>query len=305
MNAAYLPLIPIALFGCILRSLLPQAEEIRLSLNKAVFYVFLPALVFRTVMESPLDSLFLEVPLSASLTILSMLLTSFLVFRYLPIPEETKGAMILAATFGNVTYLGLPILQHIFPTHLPEIAEVVVLYEVTKSSLNLSLGAMVAIYFGSHERITFGKTIGEALRLPPIWALALALGWKTSGFPCPSFLLESTGMLASSVTAIMILSVGMALRFRVSHLMVLLLPVAILKLIVSPYMAFRISDLVGLHGLTDEALILEAAMPSQLLSFVIAGRFKLDEATLAFVILADTLLSLITLPLVTGLLPMV
>jgi hypothetical protein len=39
-------------------------------------------------------------------------------------------------------------------------------------------------------------------------------------------------------------------------------------------------------------------MPSQLLSFVIAARFKLDEATLSFVIFGNTLLSLATLPLV-------
>jgi hypothetical protein len=46
-------------------------------------------------------------------------------------------------------------------------------------------------------------------------------------------------------------------------------------------------------------------MPSQLLSFIIAGRFKLDEETLAFVIMADTILAFITLPLVQGLLPVV
>lgn len=304
MTDAYLPLIPVALFGVLLRCVLPQAEDIRLSLNKAVFYCFLPALVFKTIMDSPLDHLFLEVPLSASLTILSVLAVSFLIFRFLPIPDETKGAMILASTFGNVTYLGLPILEQIFPTHLPEISEVVVLYEVTKSSLNLTLGAVVAIYFGSHERITFRKTVGEALRLPPLWALLIAVAWKSSNYPCPAFLLQSTGMLSSSVTGIMILSVGMALRFKVSPLIVLLLPVALLKLLFSPLVAFKVSQWVGLTGLTDEALILEAAMPSQLLIFVIASKFKLDETTLAFVILGDTLLSLSTLPLVRGLLPM-
>jgi len=39
-------------------------------------------------------------------------------------------------------------------------------------------------------------------------------------------------------------------------------------------------------------------MPTQLLSFVIAARFKLDEATLSMVIFANTLLAIITLLLV-------
>jgi predicted permease len=104
--------------------------------------------------------------------------------------------------------------------------------------------------------------------------------------------------MAASVSGMMIVSLGMALRFRPAPLMVLVLPVAALKLLVSPWIAFHISGTVGMEGLIRELTVLEAAMPCQLLSFVIAARFKLDEATLSFVIFGNTLLSLLTLPLV-------
>jgi hypothetical protein len=58
-------------------------------------------------------------------------------------------------------------------------------------------------------------------------------------------------------------------------------------------------------GLYGNAAILEAAMPSQLLSFIIAGKFKLDEQTLAFVIMVDTILAFVTLPLIQRMLPVV
>ena len=298
MENVFLSLAPIALLGVLLNQVLPNSNEARINLNKMVLFAFLPALVFRTVMTCPIDINFLMIPVTAILTIISILVISLLAFHFLPIPNETKGAMILAASFGNVTSLGLPLLQKMFPWDLPDVTEVAVLFELTKSSLNLSLGSMIAIFYGSQEKVTFNKTVWEALKLPPIWALVIALLWRSSNLPCPTFLIESASIMSLAVPGMMILSLGMVLRFKVSKLMAMLIPVALLKLALAPYIAFYYGSTLGLTGLTKEAVVIEAAMPSQILSFVIAGRFKLDEETLAFVICFDTILSFITLPLI-------
>jgi len=301
MTAVFLSLAVIVLLGALLRHCLPGMEEARQHLNRLVLYVFLPALVFRTVMNADVDRLFLALPAAAATGVLACLAISLLVFHFLPVPHETKGGMMLAGAFGNVTYMGLPVLLGIFPDHPTEMAQVAVLFEVTKSSLNLTLGSMLAISYGSQERITFRKTVLEALKLPPLWALAAALLWKATHLPCPDFLMRSAGVLAASVSGIMMLSLGMALKFRATHLMALAVPVAAIKLLLSPLIVMLVCGPLGIEGVFRSAAILEAAMPSQLLSFVIAGRFKLDEETLAFVIMADTLLSCVTLPWIAGL----
>jgi predicted permease len=302
MTAVFLPLALIALTGAVLRHSLPGMEEARRCMNQLVLYVFLPALVFRTVMNSSLDRLFVAIPLAAAIGVFASLGIGFLVFHFLPIPGETKGAMMLGSAFGNVTYLGLPVLLGLFPGHAAQVAQVAVLFEVTKSSLNLTLGAMIAIAYGSHEPITFRKTALEALRLPPLWALGLAIVWKASHISCPDFILNAAGLLSAAVSGIMILSLGMALKFRLTRLMALALPVSAIKLLLSPLIVSLFVVPLGIPGIFGNATILEAAMPSQLLSFVIAGRFKLDEETLAFVILVDTVLGFMTLPLVRALL---
>ncbi|WP_421996085.1 AEC family transporter [Reyranella sp.] len=298
MTAVFLPLALIALLGALLRRFGTDMEDKRRTLNLLVLNVFLPALVFHTVMDSKVDRLFVEIPLAASFGVLGCLAAGFLVFHFLPIPGPTKGAMMLGAAFGNVTYLGLPVLLGTFPGHADEVSVVAVLFEVTKSSLNLTLGAMIAIAYGTQERITFARTASEALKLPPIWALAVAIGWKASGIPCPAVLMEAAALLAAAVTGIMILSLGMALRFRPTRLMALTVPVAAIKLGLSPLLVAQVLGPLGITGLAADASLLEAAMPSQLLSFVIAGRFGLDEETLAFVIMADTILAFATLPLI-------
>ena len=73
--------------------------------------------------------------------------------------------------------------------------------------------------------------------------------------------------------------------------MALAVPVSAIKLGLSPL-------IVALAVVPLE----EGAMPSQLLSFIIAGKFKLDEETMAFVIMVDTVLAFVTLPLIRALL---
>jgi predicted permease len=298
MTAIFLPLALIALLGAFLRHFVAGMEEKRQAMNTMVLYVFLPALVFHTVMDARLDRLFIEIPAVAASCIVGCLAVAFVVFHFLPIPGHTKGALLLGSAFGNVTYLGLPVLLRTFPDNTEQVSEVAVLFEVTKSSINLTLGAMIAIAYGTQERITLAKTAFEALKLPPIWALAVAVVWKASGVSCPAIVLEAAGLLASTVTGIMMLSLGMALKFKPTRLMALALPASAIKLLLAPLIASLVILPLGVTGLYGNAAILEAAMPSQLLSFIIATRFKLDEETLAFVILIDTVLALLTLPLV-------
>lgn len=302
MIAAILPLSAIALLGVLLRHFNPAMEQTRQAINKLVLYVLLPALVFRTVMESRLDALFVQIPLVAAAGVLGCLAIGFLVFHFMPVPGPTKGAMMLGAAFGNVTYLGLPVLLGAFPERTEQVSEVSVLFEITKSSLNLTLGAMIAIAYGSQEPITLRNTLFEALKLPPVWALAVAIAWKASGIPCPELVLNTAAILAVTVSGLMMLSLGMALRFTPTRLMALAIPVAIIKLVVSPLIVFAATGPVGLGGVYGTAAVLEGAMPSQLLSFIIAGKFRLDEETLAFVIMVDTVLAFATLPLVRTLL---
>lgn len=298
MFTVFLSLVPVALIGACLRAFLPGAEEARVGLNRLVLYAFLPALVFRTVMTCPMDRTFVLVPLTAAITALAMLALGLAVFHFLPLPGATRGALVLAAAFGNVTYLGLPLLQGLYPHEAVATATVAVLFEVTTSTLNLTLGAMIAIGYGTGQKITFALTAREALRLPPLWTLVGALIWRATGIPCPDFLLAGASVMAAAVSGMMILSLGMALRFRMTPLLVLVLPVAALKLLVAPWVASMITIPIGLAGLERDLAVLEAAMPSQLLSFVLATRFKLDEATLSMVIFGNTLLALLTLPLV-------
>ena len=71
MTAIFLPLALIALLGALLRHFVPGMEDRRQAMNQMVLYVFLPALVFHTVMEARLDRLFIEIPIVAATCVLA------------------------------------------------------------------------------------------------------------------------------------------------------------------------------------------------------------------------------------------
>ena len=68
-----------------------------------------------------------------------------------------------------------------------------------------------------------------------------------------------------------------------------------LRLLVSPLIAFGLVLLLGLTGVTRQVAIIEAAMPSAVISSVLATEFGADSDFVTGVVLLTTLASILTL----------
>ena len=73
---------------------------------------------------------------------------------------------------------------------------------------------------------------------------------------------------------------------------------SIVKLIIFPLIIFIFATMLGLSGLDFKVNIIEAAMPSAMLSMVISTDYHLDYHLTSDIILVTTVLSLITLPVI-------
>lgn len=304
MANVFLSLATIALLGCSLQRLFPDwnIEDFRKSINKLVLYVLLPSLIFKVIYTSDLGSVLYEVPVAIAAGIAGCLFAAWLIFKWIPIDRKAKGSLILACAFGNVTYLGLPVLQGVFADHALDISKVAILCEVTVAPLNLIVGSLLAMRYSEEEDLSLGQSLKQVIQLPPLWALAAALGCKFLHIPVPAFILHGTGVLGAAVSGLMILSLGMALKFRrINHLLPIF-AVSGIKLLLSPLVVFGAAGAMAMKQPYFEAVTLEGAMPSQLLTFVIADRFNLDSELLAQAILINTVIAFVTIPLVQALL---
>jgi len=300
MLDVFLSLGAIALLGSALQRLFPDwnIEDFRKSINRLVLHVLLPALIFKVIYTSDLAGVLYQVPLAAGAGMVACLAAGWLVLRWLPLARPAKGALILACAFGNVTYLGLPVLQGLQPQAATDMAKVAILCEVTVAPLNLIVGSLLAMRFSDATGLGLRQSLGQVVRLPPLWTLVAALACKFLAVPVPAFVLHGAGVLGGAVSGLMILSLGMALRFQRLERPLPFAAVSGVKLLVSPLVVFWAARLLDMKAPYLEAVTLEGAMPSQLLTLVVADRFQLDSRLLARAIVINTALAFATIPLV-------
>jgi len=280
-----------------------SADTVRAHLAQAVYQIFLPALVVHVLWQSPVDLNTLRVPLVAALSVLLSLLAAFLLYgngRLVSAfisgnSNRAVGALLLASAFGNFSYLGLPVLSHTFGDWAQVIA---IQFDLLASTpLLFTLGIILARHYG-HSKESASALL-TLFRAPPIWAAIAGLLLSISTVAMPAWLDSALATLSAAVVPLMLLSVGMALRWQsgwASRLPVLL-PTLAIQLGLMPLIAWGASIGVGMPANMLPPSVIEAAMPTMVLGLVICDRFKLDSALYAEAVTVSTALSLITLPL--------
>ncbi|MBT9537796.1 MAG: AEC family transporter [Nitrospirae bacterium] len=132
-----------------------DADSLRHAINITVLNIFLPALCINIIYTSKIDMEMLLVPATAWITIISTLLISFSVYTFLGrkmhIRRSEKGVLILSAAFGNVSYLGLPVLTGLYGY---EAAKYALFYDLLASTPLLWLvGAPMASRYGENKKL--------------------------------------------------------------------------------------------------------------------------------------------------------
>lgn len=223
----------------------------------------------------------------------------FAVYRMLrpgiPIDRPALGVMILSAAFGNVTYMGLPVINEMLG---PRFGYAAILYDLLATTpILLSLGIFIAARYGSGEAVSFSNSVRRILRLPPLWAVAAGVAVKLGGVPVPAIVLETASLMGKAVIPVMIFTVGLALDFRDLKRLPIALPALGIKLFLSPLIAWWTGQRLGLTGETLRAVVIEGAMPVMVLSLVIADEFDLDVPLAAACIAVSTVSLFFTMPL--------
>ncbi len=272
-----------------------DADTTRRSITGLVYLILLPALVLEVLWLTPLGIDSFRIVLLALCSVMAAVSLSILIYRKGWVPEDARGALILAASWANVTYLGLPVLQQTFGDAYRSVALHFDLFANTP--LLLTVGIWIARHHGENSQQR--SAIAEIIRVPAVWAAVIAISLNINQIAPPEALINILNMLGHSVAPLMLLALGMGLKWDVLgwRRIPVLLPAIIIQLMLIPALVYWLSLGVGLEGELRAAVILEAAMPTMLLGMVICDRYKLDTSLFAATTTLSTALSLITLPL--------
>ena len=278
-------------------------EEHSLILARIVTDLCLPAIIFVSLARHTirLDQI------APALVMLGLELTcialAWIISVLLKFNKAQQGAIVFCSAFGSSTFLGYAIIMQMFPDSSGALSEAVLISEIGVGYPIFILGPILAAYFGS-EKLNMKsqwKSSLDFFKSPVFFALLIGLLWgyfrlpgQNNDFMAPIF--KVCNVLASALTPIAILSVG--LMFKLLHLrkiIVALTTVILLKLIIKPLMAGFLSTLFGFPELWKEDLVLLAAMPPAILGAVFLRRYGGDASLASALLLAGTMVSSLSL----------
>ena len=272
-----------------------SADQTRLALTSVVYYFFLPALVLEVLWKADIGRQTLKYSALGCSTILLGVVISWMLIRLFNFKNQQAGAMILAIAFPNVTYLGLPVLEQAFGTWSRSV--VIQLDLFAAAPLVFTLGISLARYFGeNHEEKP--KSLLGFFNAPPFWAALLAVLLNIFHVEAPVWLLGLLQKISPAVAPLMVFSLGLALSWRAIRVRNLpyIVPIVALKLLILPWAAMYLADMVQLKGQYKAAAVMDLAMPSMLLGVVLCDRYRLDSSLYAMAVTITTGLSLFSLP---------
>jgi malate permease and related proteins len=272
-----------------------SAEHTRKVLTTVVYYFFLPAMVLDVLWKADIGWHSLQYTLLAVLSVLFGMVCIWTIGFLFKFEHKSLGALILAAAFPNVTYLGLPVLEQTFGSWTRSIVIQIDLFAV--SPLLFTLGIAITRHYGT-ETATFRQPLWSYLNAPPFWAAVIAVLLNQNQVIAPFWLSDTLRLLSGAVVPLMLFSLGLALSWKAIRVRNIpyTLPVIAIKLFLIPLFAIYVVDHLAIANDYKAAAVLDLAMPSMVLGIVLCDRYHLDSSLYAMAVTLTTALSLFTLP---------
>lgn len=262
--------------------------------NRLVFYLAIPAMIFRAISKASFKARFDVQVLGITLfAVIAVFAVSWGMGLLLRIRREQIGTFIQTSFHGNLGYIGLAVAFYYLGNEGLVRASIIAGFIMILQNFL----AVVALQFNSDISVTRNKP-GLALKIlgnPVIVSAMAGIIFSLAELPVPLIIDRSLGILSGLALPMALLVIGASLSFELMQLRVLrVLAASLLKLVLLPGLGFALYRSFGL-ALQDyiPGLILLAS-PSATITYVMAKEMKGDTDFAVAAISTSTLLSSVT-----------
>jgi predicted permease len=296
-------LVVLIMLGSVLKAFKIMPAEFAPMINRVVLTVCLPALVFRAIRTTQIQTFRLEwliIPVVAILVILGCAGLGLLVAKLLKLDRKRTGAFLLAVMFGSTAFVGYPLFEVLAAR--PDLGQDALFHHVFYSELGtlvplVTLGLVVASHYGEGRPWQWSELLAVPRSAPFI---AMLLGLLFYNDTLPPLVGSTVDVLADSTSFLMMFSLGLTISWGdLARFWQANLGAVAVRLIAAPIMALLLAralqTVFPLSDIMIRVLVIDAAMPAILLSLVYAAQFKLDVKFASALVFTNFLFSLPTL----------
>ncbi len=288
-----LPVVVIVVLGYIVGRTLKLEQR---SLARLSLYVLVPCLVFTAMARTTLSANeFGQILVFVGLVTLTLWPLSILTARLLGLDPRSANAFHLSTLLTNVVNVGFPVLTLAYG---PAALERGLIYMIGMQTLFQTLG----IYLAAGGQVSARQALKQVLLMPGIYALIAGLALNASGIAVPAFIYDPLKMVGDALVPLLLILLGMQLtgvRFQGQWRSAL--AATFLRLVVAAGLATALAALMGLTGVTRQALIIEASVPTAIFGLVLAQEFDTNPQLVTAIIFVSTVASMFTLTILLAL----
>ncbi|GGC09643.1 hypothetical protein GCM10011352_40120 [Marinobacterium zhoushanense] len=267
--------------------------------ERATYYILFPSLLVSRLSSAEFGG---EQTLQMVLTVLALLLIGSLLLLLLRPVLSLQNAQFTSVYQGSLrfnTYVALAASAALVPGQGVALAAVVT--AVMIPTLNL-LCVLVFAWFGA-ARPTLRGVLRTLITNPLILACLLGILLNLLGLGLPSPVRSVLDLLGGMALPLGLLAVGAAIDLRLlrgSGRGVFI--TIVVKLLLFPLLAMLLAGVGGLDLAASQVLLVFAAVPTATASYILARQLGGDAPMMANIITAQTLASMLTMPLMLRLL---
>jgi len=272
-------------------------QEFNRQLSAFVINVSCPCLIISSVMTDtqPDPSLILPLIGLSFATYAFLILISFIIPRYMPIKREDEGFFGFMITFGNVGFIGYPVVASIFGNDAVFYASIL---NFPNTLLVFAIGTLFIT--GSYKQLRFDPKI---LYCPGLLASYISIIIVCFSIHTPEPISKAFTLLGNMTvpSALLIIGSSMAkipMKKMLGSKGVYIM--AFLRLLLIPLTILYLSRLLGLNPLISNINTIIIAMPVASFGTLFCIRYGKGEEVMAQGTFITTLLSVITIPIVAS-----
>ncbi len=241
-----------------------------------------PCLILDTLMRTGVSVAALSVMASAAIaTTVITLAVGWLVLKAMNEPVRTY---LPALTWSNAGNMGLPMTLFAFGEQGLSLS---IAFFTLSSLSNYTLGQGIA---------AGGISFREVIRMPVVYAIALAMVLIFWGLHLPLFAGRAVQLLGGIAVPLMLMSLGYSLAsLRMTSLRTSVV-LALVRLLGGFAIGWGVAWLFGLEGVARGVVVIQSAMPAAVLNYLFAARYGNNPQDVAGLVVVSTTLAMFLLP---------
>ena len=247
-----------------------------------------PALVFSSLVSLRLETDLMWQLFGATAVAIGLFaVVGAIVLRIVGLPQTSFLAPLMFPNSGN---LSMPLSFFAFG---PEGLALATCFFAVTAILHFTLGLWVW---------TGTTSLRVLISTPVAWASVLAVGVVVTDLSLPLWLLRSVELVADFTIPLMLLTLGVSIAELRAERLPQSVVLGLVRIGMGIAVGFGLSELFGFEGAARGVFVLACSAPPAVFNYLFAARYERDASEVASLVLVGTLLSLVSFPLVLGVL---